>query len=167
MEAQVNALIILAVALVAVGLLVTLVLWLRTPHSAESEYVTVAELRARLENEQEPTEEEVTEEPGADQPETGGTGAGPEPADEAGHSAAAVGTPPTSPDAEPEVRTAADSTPDTGGAEAGTSGRPAEKPGAQPPPGTEEPGGPALKSKGEQPPEAADEPPTEKPGPDH
>ncbi|MGW5388062.1 hypothetical protein [Nocardia sp. NPDC003963] len=54
MEAQVNALIIVAIALVAVGLLITVILWLRTPDAAESEYVTVAELRARLEDEQEP-----------------------------------------------------------------------------------------------------------------
>jgi hypothetical protein len=148
-EAQVNALIILAVALVAVGLLVTLVLWLRAPHSAESEYVTVAELRARLDNEQEPTEEETAEEPGEDRPETGETGATPEPADDAGRPAAAVVTPPTATGAGPDIPPTAESTPDTGGAEPGASGRTAKKPGAEPPP---EPG---------------EESSAEKPGPDH
>lgn len=164
-----NALIILAVALVAVGLLITLVLWLRAPHSAESEYVTVAELRARLENEQEPTEEEATEEgadeePGEDRPETG---AGSEPAAEDGRPAAAVVTPPTSTDAGPGVPPAADSTPRTGGAEPGVSGRTAEKPGPERPPETEALGSAAKKPGDEQPPETGDEPPAEKPDPDH
>jgi hypothetical protein len=148
-EAQVNALIILAVALVAVGLLITLVLWLRAPHSAESEYVTVAELRARLDNEQEPTEEEPAEEPGEDRPETGGTGATPEPADDAGRPAAAVVTPPTATGAGPDIPPTAESTPDTGGAEPGASGRTAKEPGDEPPP------------------ETGEEPPAETPGPDH
>lgn len=161
-----NALIILAVALVAVGLLVTLVLWLRAPHSAESDYVTVAELRARLENEQEPAEAEAAEEPGEDQPETGRTGRGPEAADDAGRPAAAVVTPPTSTDAGP-TRPAAETTPDTGGAETEGSGRPAEEPGAEPPAETEALGGPAKRPGDEQPRETGDEPPAEKPGSEH
>jgi cytoskeletal protein RodZ len=171
-EAQVNALIILAVALVAVGLLITLVLWLRAPHSAESEYVTVAELRARLDNEQEPTEEETAEEetgeePGEDRPETGGTGAIPEPADDADRPAAAVVTPPTATGAGPDIPPTAESTPDTGGAEPGASGRTAKKPGAEPPPETGALGNPAKKPGDEPPPEPGEEPPAEKPGPDH
>jgi cytoskeletal protein RodZ len=50
-EAQVDALIIVAVVLVAAGLLASVFLWLRKPGSPETEYVTVAELRARLEHE--------------------------------------------------------------------------------------------------------------------
>ncbi|MEV3961975.1 hypothetical protein AB0M34_13930 [Nocardia sp. NPDC050193] len=167
MEAQVNALIILAVALVAVGLLITLVLWVRAPHSAESEYVTVAELRARLENEQESAEEETAEEPGEEQPETGGTGAAPEPADEPGRPAAAVVTPPTSTGDGPEVPPAAESTPGTGGTEPEASGRPAKEPGAEPPPETEARGGPAKKPGAERALETGDGPPAEKPDPDH
>lgn len=58
-----NALIIVAIVLVAVGLLITVTLWLRSPDSAESEYVTVAELQARLEHEQEPGEQAAAERP--------------------------------------------------------------------------------------------------------
>ncbi|WP_063128083.1 hypothetical protein [Nocardia fusca] len=162
-----NALIILAVALVAVGLLITLVLWLRAPHSAESEYVTVAELRARLDNEQEPTEEETAEEPGEDRPETGGTGAAPEPAHDAGRPAAAVVTPPTVTGAGPDIPPTAESTPDTGGAEPGGSGRTAKEPGAEPPPETGALGNPAKKPGDEPPPEPGEEPPAEKPDPNH
>ncbi|MEU1983363.1 hypothetical protein [Nocardia sp. NPDC019395] len=62
MEAQVDALIIVAVVLVAAGLLASVLLWLRKPGSPESEYVTVAELQARLEHEQDIPEE--SREPG-------------------------------------------------------------------------------------------------------
>ncbi|MGW1743771.1 hypothetical protein ACWCPQ_33805 [Nocardia sp. NPDC001965] len=72
MEAQVNALIIMAIVLVAVGLLITVILWLRTPDSADSEYVTVAELQARLEHEQEPEEQAEAGEPD-EQADTAGT----------------------------------------------------------------------------------------------
>lgn len=162
-----NALIILAVALVAVGLLITLVLWLRAPHSAESEYVTVAELRARLENEQESAEAETAEEPGEEHPETGGTGAAPEPSNEAGRPAAAVVTPPTSADSRPGVPPTAESTPGTGGTEPEATGPPAKEPGAEPPPEAEARGGPAKKPGDERPPETGDGPPAEKPGPNH
>lgn len=173
-----NALIILAVALVAVGLLITLVLWLRAPHSAESDYVTVAELRARLENEQEPveqeaaeeepTEAETAEEPGEDRPETGGTGAAPEPVDDAGRPAAAVVTPPTATGAGPEIPPTTEATPGAGGAEPGAPGGTAKDAGAEPPPETEAAGRPAKKPGDEQqPPETGDEPPAEKPDPNH
>ncbi|WP_459547844.1 hypothetical protein [Nocardia sp. X0981] len=46
-----NALIIVAVVLIAVGLLISLALWFRHPRAGSSEYVTVAELQARLEDE--------------------------------------------------------------------------------------------------------------------
>ncbi|MET8798926.1 hypothetical protein ABZV91_21260 [Nocardia sp. NPDC004568] len=172
MEAQVNAWIILAVALVAVGLLITLVLWLRAPHSAESEYVTVAELRARLENEQEPADEEVTEqeaaeEPGEHRPDTGGTEAGADSAAAAGRPAAAVVTPPTATDAGPEVPPAGKSASGTGDAEPTGHGRTAKEPTAEPPPEDEARTGPAEKPGAEQPPETGDEPPAEKPDPTH
>ncbi|WP_157106103.1 hypothetical protein [Nocardia sienata] len=161
-----NALIILAVALVAVGLLITVVLWLRAPHSAESEYVTVAELRARLENEQERGEEEEPEERGeevaaeeadGDEPETGGTGAGPEPAAEAGRPAASVVTPPTSTGSGSDTPPAAESAPDTGIAGPEPSHRPTKQPRDEQPP----------KAGGEPTAGTADEPPAGEPGPDH
>lgn len=46
-----NALIIAAAILIAVGLLISLILWVRHPGSGNSDYVTVAELQARLEDE--------------------------------------------------------------------------------------------------------------------
>ncbi|NUP28896.1 MAG: hypothetical protein HOQ44_19800 [Nocardia sp.] len=67
-----NALIIVAIVLVAVGLLITVILWLRTPDTADSEYVTVAELQARLEHEQEPEEQAAAGEPD-EQADTAGT----------------------------------------------------------------------------------------------
>ncbi|WP_328387929.1 hypothetical protein [Nocardia sp. NBC_00416] len=68
-----NALIILAVALIAIGLLVSVFLWWRSPDSGESEYVTVAELQARLEHEGEPIEQPTAGESSDDQdrPRTG------------------------------------------------------------------------------------------------
>lgn len=46
-----NALIIAAAILIAAGLLISAILWFRHPGSGNSEYVTVAELQARLEDE--------------------------------------------------------------------------------------------------------------------
>ncbi|MGW0183092.1 hypothetical protein [Nocardia sp. NPDC003345] len=46
-----DAWIIVAVVLVAAGLLVSLFVWWRNPGSGNSEYVTVAELQARLDHE--------------------------------------------------------------------------------------------------------------------
>lgn len=48
-----DAWIIVAVVLVAAGLLVSLFVWWRNPGSGNSEYVTVAELQARLDHEYE------------------------------------------------------------------------------------------------------------------
>ncbi len=61
-----DALIIVAVVLVVAGLLVSVILWLRNPGSAGTEYVTVAELQARLEHEQDEPEE--TAEPAGTEP---------------------------------------------------------------------------------------------------
>lgn len=73
-----NALIIVAIVLVALGLLITVILWLRTPGSAESEYVTVAELQARLEHEHEPDEQAAAEPAERDGIETGESAPAPE-----------------------------------------------------------------------------------------
>lgn len=52
-----NALIIAAAALIAAGLLISVILWFRNPGAGNSEYVTVAELQARLEDEYEHPEQ--------------------------------------------------------------------------------------------------------------
>ncbi|GGL29668.1 hypothetical protein [Nocardia jinanensis] len=133
MEAQVNAWIIVAVALVAAGLLISVILWLRTPGSGESEYVTVAELRARLEHEQEPDDQaEHTDE--REQPETDESAA-----ESAETSSTTAVTPEEPADHEPGARPAEKSTTDTPGDEPEILGRPTQKAAEEQTPETEEP----------------------------
>lgn len=122
-----DALIIVAVVLVVAGLLVSVILWLRNPGPADTEYVTVAELQARLEHEHdEPAEaadspdrtdgdiEPTTTAPAADAPESG-TAPETTPPPAAPATSAAEGTSGVSPTV--GSGTAPGSTSTTGGAE--------------------------------------------------
>src|SRR5690606_24387867 len=69
-EAQVNVMTTMAVALIAIGLLVTVAIFIRKPAEHRRAHVTVAELQARLADESGPEharadEEEAAEETGA------------------------------------------------------------------------------------------------------